>query len=70
MFAGQDHADPHNHAQDETDHETKPSRVLKGALAQIEHSGRFVFVHARSLSAVLRAASLENGNRNSGLFFR
>lgn len=46
MLAGQDHADAHDHAQDEPDHETKARRILERALAEIEHARWFVFVHA------------------------
>jgi len=45
MIPRQDDSNPNDHANDEADDETETGGVAHGTLAQIENSGRLVFVH-------------------------
>lgn len=46
MVPRKDDSNPDKDANDEADDETKTGGVADGTLAQIENSGRLVFVHA------------------------
>ena len=47
MLARKHDPDPHDDAQDETDHEGKARGVLKRPLAEVEDAGRLVLMHER-----------------------
>lgn len=53
MFPRQDDPDAHEDAENKTDDETKPGRVAHRAVAQVENSRRFVFVHRRNSAPLI-----------------
>jgi hypothetical protein len=58
MFPRQDDPDAHEDAKHKPDDETKPGSVTHRAIAQVENSRRFVFVHRRNSAPLIGARKI------------